>query len=107
MSNDTDKQIETESSPNIVLKYLGNIYKALCSFPEMKRASQGCADGCNKPGIGSSQNDPYADKCSDCAAVCLPCAFIADLLTCPYRSFYEHTKVTPRVSSDNTAITNS
>ena len=97
MSNNTDKPIETESPPNILFRCVSNMYKALCSFPEMKRASQGCANGCNKPGIGSPRHDPYADRCSDCAAVCLPCAFIADLLTCPFRSCYEY-RINPEMT---------
>ncbi len=47
-----------------------------------------CCEGCDKPGLGSKDHDPSQNSCSDCALVCYPCAIIADLLCCPYRTYF-------------------
>lgn len=46
-----------------------------------------CCIGCDKPGIGAADHNPYDNSCSDCALFCCPCAFIIDLITFPCR-FY-------------------
>ena len=53
-------------------------------FPNTQDTFTACAEGCNKPGLAHPAHNPYNNRCSDCALVCCPLAFIADIILLPY-----------------------
>ena len=65
----------------------GNSFDTFICFPLVNELWDNCCIGCDKPGIGAADHDPYANSCSDCALICFPCALLADLLTVPCRCY--------------------
>ena len=39
-----------------------------------------CCIGCDKPGPGSMEHDPYNNACSDFALCCCPCTLVLDIV---------------------------
>ena len=57
-------------------------YHPRCPYTHIALVTELCCIGCDKPGIGSNEHDPYDNDCSDCAIFCCPCALVADVLCC-------------------------
>ena len=43
-----------------------------------------CGNGSNKPGLGHPEHNPNDNRCSDCALLCCPLAFMVDIICLPY-----------------------
>ena len=54
-------------------------------LPLTRQTFVDCSEGCDKPGVGSPNHDPYDQDCSDLAVCCCPCAFTIDIITLPFR----------------------
>ncbi len=62
-----------------------------------------CGEGCDKPGVGSPNHDPYDNDCKDCAMMCCPFALVIDLImlpTLPFRCLYKRCRQAPNTSVD-------
>ena len=57
------------------------------NFPLTNETIVKCGEGCDKPGLGHPDHDPYNNACGDCAMFCCPCAFVTDIFTMPFRPF--------------------
>ena len=51
-----------------------------CPYTHIEKTCDLCCIGCDKPGLGSKDHNPYDNSCTDCALCCFPFAVIADLL---------------------------
>ena len=56
-------------------------------FPLTHQTFVDCSEGCDKPGVGSPNHDPYDKDCGDLALCCCPCAFTIDFVSLPFRLF--------------------
>ena len=75
----TEEMSTTEENPTL--------FQRIFSCPNTKKTYEDCCRGCDKPGLGSPSHDPYSNECGDCALVYSPCAFVCDILSCPFRMF--------------------
>ena len=80
-------EITQEEKQKPPMKSLFNIF---CSCPETTNTHSLCCEGCEKPGLGSPEHNPYDETSSDCALLCCPCAFLKDLFTYPYRVCFKY-----------------
>ena len=53
-----------------------------CPYTHTQQVFDLCCIGCEKPGAGSSDHNPYDNSCTDLALCCIPCAFLADIICC-------------------------
>lgn len=64
-------------------------YQKLIWYPDTltRMACSSCIKGCDKPGLGHPNHDPYDNSLSDCAACCIPITIPIDIILYPFYCF--------------------
>lgn len=75
-----------QTNQNCCQKCCENHYPR-CPYTHTEQAFDYCCIGCDKPGIGAQDHDPYNNSGSDCALLSLPCTLVADIVCCPFIMF--------------------